>query len=118
MGGLAGCVHASQSDGNVCVGCMAGAPSASNVTCPSLLLWLQLAALRQSLAAIQVDKERKVGRLGGEAGGGDGKEISRHVESRAKGKGCGVEGASSKANLVKSPEEDNKDIADFEDELR
>jgi hypothetical protein len=88
------------------------------VTYPSLLLWLQLAALRQSLAAVQVDKERKVGRGGGEAGGGNGNEMSRHAESKAKGKGGGVEGACGKVNLTKSPEEHNKEIADFEDELR
>jgi hypothetical protein len=95
------------------------------VTYPSLLLWLQLAALRQSLAAVQVDKERKVGRGGGEAGeageadGGNGNEMSRHAESKAKSKGGGVEGAGGKVNLTKSPEENNnKEIADFEDELR
>ena len=100
------------------VGCMAGAPSAWHVTYPSLLLWLQLAALRQSLAAVQVDKERKVGRGGGEEGGENGNEMSRHAESKAKGKGGGVEGAGGKINLTKSPEENNKEIADFEDELR
>lgn len=102
---------------------MTAAPSEWHVTCPSSapplsLSHLQLSALRSTVETLEAEKKRTAGDQGGDVDVDGGDVMRREIESKAKSRGRGAAGANRRASKTKSAEEEDRDIADFEDELR